>query len=1078
MLEQAPEFFGALRFNEFSNTIELWDDGWRAGGDLPRSWNDADESALLRWAQVDVFPTMARNKILPAVQYIALKRACDPLKDYLDGLVWDEEERLDWWLTDYMGAAGNADYIKAVGRMWLISAVARAYEPGCQADHMLVLEGAQGLYKSSALRALVPFEDWFSDDISSMRGDKDDKLALHGRWIIEVKELEALRKAEIGSIKSFIDTRIDKIRVPYGRSVESFERRCVLAGTYNPTGHGYLKDASGGRRFWPVTVSQLADVEGLTSIRDQLWAEAVRCYQGGEPWWTHDHVLQQLIEAEQEDRYQADPLEDLIHSYIESECIADDSAGPQNIKRAWMARKTPLETFFTHNFCEDVLLRSVENVPRISLNIIGQSMTRLGWKKGKYHNPRTQRSHQGWRRPDDQNQPPTPPKPKWEVPVLDATDELVDIPFGPFAAVEALKTSQSGDKWEAKGEVDGEVVSAGGTSEKAQTSHSSHLTSLGDHTIVTNTPIGVVVKVFDTEWEVGLKAAREAVAAALADGAVGFDLETVGLFPGGENRVRLMQIWRDNHELIIDLDGCGGLAPFGDLLADGELITFNGLFEMRWLADAGIDVVVDDLALIWSAIYGGPSSLASVVKATIGVEMDKALQKSDWSGDLTQAQLTYALDDARYTLMAWRHLTKIMSEGQIRGYDLFRNALRPTLRMMMAGVAIDLDAHKAFIQHHGHRVDWADGWLERHVEDVSNWSSGPQVSAWLDRVLPAAVKASWPRTDKTNTLKTGAEAYKTGASKVDRNLRRIFWALQIRAASGKLVSTYGDSLLTHIKDGRLHGQFSIGRAITGRMSSSKPNLQNMPGRGPLGKAFRQLFTAPPGRCLVVADYSQIEVRVGGILADEPVLAGMFARGHDVHSATAAASLGLDYEDVIDSKRKPLAKYAEARAAAKAITFGMQYGMGDRTLAGQLGITVQEARKRIAEWEETFPKVAAWRIESARTSRRAKGFVLHSGRTITLDYKPSPQAGYNYPVQGAAGDVIYAALAEIDTALEGLDAEPILVVHDEIVLECAEADAEAAKERLEAAMVRGFLEIFPDGETRGLVGSKISRIWEK
>ena len=175
--------------------------------------------------------------------------------------------------------------------------------------------------------------------------------------------------------------------------------------------------------------------------------------------------------------------------------------------------------------------------------------------------------------------------------------------------------------------------------------------------------------------------------------------------------------------------------------------------------------------------------------------------------------------------------------------------------------------------------------------------------------------------------------------------------------------------------------------------------------------------------------------------------------------------------------KAEAKRLEAsRAAAKAITFGMQYGMGDRSLADRLGITVSEARERIAKWEETFPRVAAWREESARTSRKAKGCVLHSGRTITLDYKPSPQAAYNYPVQGTAGDVIYAALAEIDTALEGLDADPILVVHDEIVLECAEADAEAAKVRLAEAMVRGFLEIFPEGETADLVDAKTARTW--
>ena len=117
-----------------------------------------------------------------------------------------------------------------------------------------------------------------------------------------------------------------------------------------------------------------------------------------------------LIEAEQEERYQVEPLEELVHSYIDNECIADDQDGAHNIRRAWVPRKEALDTFLTHNFCEDVLLRSSEQVRRPDLNIIGQAMTRIGWTKGKLWNARISKTSTGWKRPDTENRPHPPSK--------------------------------------------------------------------------------------------------------------------------------------------------------------------------------------------------------------------------------------------------------------------------------------------------------------------------------------------------------------------------------------------------------------------------------------------------------------------------------------------------------------------------------------------------------------------------------------------------------------------------------------------------------------------------------------------
>ena len=206
---------------------------------------------------------------------------------------------------------------------------------------------------------------------------------------------------------------------------------------------------------------------------------------------------------------------------------------------------------------------------------------------------------------------------------------------------------------------------------------------------------------------------------------------------------------------------------------------------------------------------------------------------------------------------------------------------------------------------------------------------------------------------------------------------------------------------------------------------------------------------------------------------------MFERGHDVHAATAAFMLGIAYDEVFDTEAgEVFPQYKQARTAAKEITFGIQYGMGDRTLAKKLGLTLREARCEKRKWEESFPKVVAWREQSAQEGFRLKAMALPSGRTIIMDQRPTPQMCLNYPVQGTAADVIYAALAELDRRLDEaeIDAVPLLVVHDEVVLEASEADAKKAAAVLQEAMVAGFKKLFPDGDTTNLVEAGICSTW--
>lgn len=235
------------------------------------------------------------------IKHLAEEYRVNPLRVFLKNKRWDGTKRIDDWLSHYLGTKDD-DYTRAIGRKWLISAVARAMDPGCQADHMLILEGAQGVGKSQALRIIGgQFYTEYAGSTKGGLGQKDMVHVILGKMIVEMSELAAIRKSDIESLKAMLTTCTDDARLSYERDAKSYPRTCVFAGTTNEMGRAYIADITGARRFWPTLVGESGPVRNdlLRQDVDQLWAEAVEAYEAGEDWYT---VPKEMVAAEQADR--------------------------------------------------------------------------------------------------------------------------------------------------------------------------------------------------------------------------------------------------------------------------------------------------------------------------------------------------------------------------------------------------------------------------------------------------------------------------------------------------------------------------------------------------------------------------------------------------------------------------------------------------------------------------------------------------------------------------------------------------------------------------------------------------------
>jgi DNA polymerase I len=571
--------------------------------------------------------------------------------------------------------------------------------------------------------------------------------------------------------------------------------------------------------------------------------------------------------------------------------------------------------------------------------------------------------------------------------------------------------------------------------------------------------------------------------------------------------VRLLQVAAELDSrtvvLVIDLRrvplNCPALAP----LWRCKLIGHNLSFDAKMLVANGVHLadgnLVDTILMAGLALRGVEDtlregsrrpSLADAVKEALGIDLPKTSQLSPWWRDrLTEEQIAYAALDAVFALKLEATLTQriaTLSKGP-DGKTLqcrLCEAVGPTARMELAGITLDRVA----------LAKQANAWDQELITlkneiaklGISNPSSARQVARWLggelarlDATNATNLASNWPRTP-SGSLSTTAKHLRRLADDVPAA------ALLVRFSQlEQLRSNFGDKLLDRIKPqtGRLHGSFQLAKAKSGRFSSSNPNMQNIP----RSESFRSVFVAPPGKQLIVADYSQLELRVMAYIASDAVMTEAYRKGLDLHAVTAAGMLGLKPEE-FDVEQPG---HKEARQKAKAVNFGVIFGSGPAGLkefardAYNLQITTEEARAVIDRFLTSYPGVARWQREQTARTRQTRTVSTRGGRVYRFAWESSGEysrnLALNLPIQGTAAEIAIEALIRIDARLRAAlpgKAQLVLQVHDEFVVEVEsdEAVVDATKSIVEQQMIAAFEALLPGAPTNGLVTAQSGPTW--
>ncbi len=554
--------------------------------------------------------------------------------------------------------------------------------------------------------------------------------------------------------------------------------------------------------------------------------------------------------------------------------------------------------------------------------------------------------------------------------------------------------------------------------------------------------------------------------------AVGVDVETTSLSPR-DGRVRLLQLATPDDTFVVDVFEARDLSPLKEVLEQGPVkVLQNSKFDYAFLkAEYGISLSpIFDTMLAAQLLGGGdqgPSySLEAVAERHAGISVDKSVQKEDWSGRLSEAQIEYAARDAAVLLPLRERLGQELAEEKLDAVsEIEFRAVAAIAEMELAGIKLDVARWKELEKTVRKRRDEAALALDAQFPEPEGMlpleGLGPRLNLNSPRQISDAFRSlgiELPDTKVWTLLKIDHPA-----------ARLLLEYRELQKKLGTYLETYPN--FVHPKTGRIHANFLQCRVPTGRLACTNPNIQQIPHED----EFRSCFVAERGNTLVIADYSQIELRILAEVSGDPGFVRAFQEGEDLHRVTAATMFGVKKDAVT----------RDQRSAAKRINFGLAYGRGAKSLSAQLGTDEERARALIDEYFANYPKVqrylqsTASRAMKTRTLRTLSGRVRKFGDPSGLESMAKGamrREAMNYPIQGASADIAKLALAYVREELEDLDARLINCIHDEFVVECAEDVADEVADKTKDAMRRAGAALLEKVPVEVEVG--ISREWRK
>lgn len=565
---------------------------------------------------------------------------------------------------------------------------------------------------------------------------------------------------------------------------------------------------------------------------------------------------------------------------------------------------------------------------------------------------------------------------------------------------------------------------------------------------------------------------------------IGFDVETTDLDPY-KGELRLVQLSNGKETKVVDVRAFGSgdelktskaLRPLRDLLSSKKQtkIAHNAKFDTKWVRHhLGCDTenIYDTYlasVLIGSADGERRHGLADVVQFFLGRTLDKTEQVSDWgAAELTASQIEYAAKDAVIMREVRDRLhERIVTEGLEHVLKLENECVLPIAKMELNGIYLDETRWREQLavvsKKQAAAAEELQGMLAAGVAQASLFGR-PEINLdSIDQVTSALQNLGVPveGTTRAGALLPLADDYPVVAK-----------LLEYRQMA-KATQSFGENILGFIEPstGRIHADFRQIGAPTGRFSCSNPNLQQIPHEA----EYRRCFMAPKGRKLVVADYSQIELRILADISKDKAFIDAFRSGADFHAATAAQIFGIETAAVTPDQR----------SFAKRLNFGVVYGIGVQRFAKMTGLSESQAEDTLRRYFATFPRMDNWLRAQAKAVLTERTARTLTGRLARLRFNENDRAevgaaqryAKNMPIQGTSADILKRALRLLHDDIQGTSAKLVNIVHDEIIVETDASEAEETARKLEGSMLNAGREFLKDVPVK--VDLSISDEWSK